>query len=82
MDLEDVRIDIRSGGISFDKRIELIKQYDEAYPSVHEDRYLEYYQMSKDEFYNNIDKWANKDLLEKCDGFWHNKEFLVSVLSQ
>lgn len=75
---QDVCIDIRSGEIDRDEGIRLIKQYDEVYPALFEDLYLDYYQMTKDEFYQNIDKWANKDILEKRDGYWKKKEFLLA----
>ena len=32
--------------------------------------YLDYYEMSREEFDHVIDKWANTDLFEKKDGIW------------
>lgn len=74
---QDVCIDIRSGKIDRAEGIRLVKQYDEVYPALYEGLYLDYYQMTKEEFYQNIDKWANKDILEKRDGFWKKKKFLL-----
>lgn len=76
---QDVCIDIRSEEMNLEKGIDLIKQYDEEYPALYENLYLDYYQMSKEEFYNNIDRWANKELLEKRDGYWRKKDSLVKL---
>ena len=70
---QDVCIDIRSGKISREEGIKLIKQYDEAYPEQFEEQYLDYYQLTKQEFHDIIDKFANKDLLEKKNGRWVKK---------
>lgn len=79
---QDVCIDIRSGEMDLKRGIELIKQYDEEYPALYEERYLDYYQMNREEFYNNIDRWANKELLEKRDGYWKKKEFLLKLIEE
>ncbi len=76
---QDVCIDIRSGELSREAGIDLIKQYDEAYPEEYEERYLQYYNMTRDEFYAVIDKWANKELLEKRNGRW-TKKFDIAKL--
>ena len=67
---QDVCIDIRSGRISREEGLELINKYDEVYPEIYEEQYLDYYQMTKKEFYDVIDKFANKDLLIKKNGRW------------
>ncbi|MBR2526667.1 N-acetyl sugar amidotransferase [bacterium] len=74
---QDVCIDIRSGKITREEGIELINKYDETYPEQFEEQYLEYYQLTKQEFYDVIDKFANKDLLEKRNGRWVKKFKLV-----
>ena len=70
---QDVCIDIRTGDITKEEGLEKIKRYDEEYPAIYEDKYLEYYQMTREEFHEVIDKWANKDLLEKKNGVWVKK---------
>lgn len=71
---QDACIDIRSGTISRKKGVELIKKYDEEYPAQFEKEYLSYYNMTKKEWDDNIDKWANKELLFKdSDGLWKKK---------
>ena len=34
-------------------------------PEVFYDTYCDYYQMTKAEFFETLDKWVNKDLFEK-----------------
>jgi hypothetical protein len=56
-----------------DQALNLVKMYDNAYPHDLIEVYLDYYQMTKKEFDEVLDKYANKDLFEKIDGIWHPK---------
>jgi N-acetyl sugar amidotransferase len=67
---QDAGIEIRRGAMTRDQAINLVKLYDGHYPDEFIDTYLEYYQMSMDEFDAVIDQWANKDLFEKVNGRW------------
>ena len=71
--LQDAGIEIRRGALSRDQAINLVKLYDGIYPEDFIDVYLKYYNMSKTEFDNVLDKWANKDLFEKKDNIWTRK---------
>ena len=66
-------IEIRRGSMSRDQAKNLVKLYDNAYPSDLIDTYLSYYNMTRNEFDLIIDKYANKDLLIKIDGRWQPK---------
>ena len=71
---QDACIDIRLGSITREEGIKLVEKYDEAYPEMYEEQYLKYYNMTKNEWDDNIDKWANKELLFKDkDGMWKKK---------
>lgn len=70
---QDVDIDIRRGSMTREQAINLVKMYDNAYPHDLLETYLEYYGMTKEEFDAVLDKYANKDLFEKIDGFWEPK---------
>jgi N-acetyl sugar amidotransferase len=70
---QDAGIEIRRKAMTRDQALNLVKIYDNMYPTEHIDDYLEYYQMSKEEFDVVIDKWVNKDLFVKEDGFWNPK---------
>lgn len=62
--------DIRRGIITREKAINLVKKYDGIFPEQYLSNYLEYFEMTKDEFDAILDKWANKDLFVKKDGKW------------
>jgi N-acetyl sugar amidotransferase len=70
---QDAGIEIRRGAMTRDQAINLVKIYDGHFPEEFLDIYLEYYQMSIDEFNAVIDSWANKDLFDKIDGRWTPK---------
>ena len=56
-----------------DQALNLVKMYDNSYPHDLIDIYLDYYQMTKKEFDEVLDKYANTDLFEKIDGIWQPK---------
>ena len=70
---QDAGIEIRRGAMTREQALNLVKIYDNMYPSEHIDKYLDYYKMSKEEFDVVIDKWVNKDLFFKEDGIWNPK---------
>lgn len=70
---QDAGIEIRRGSMTREQALNLVKMYDNAYPHDLIDVYLDYYQMTKKEFDEVLDKYANKDLFEKIDGIWQPK---------
>lgn len=81
---QDAGIEIRRGSMTRDQALNLVKMYDNAYPSHLINTYLEYYKMTKSEFDGVLDKFANKDLFEKNKGYWEPKfvvgeKFTISV---
>jgi N-acetyl sugar amidotransferase len=67
---QDVGIDIRRGAMTRKQGMELVRIYDNQYPEPYIDQYLEYFDMTKDEFNATLDKLANKKLFQKIDGRW------------
>jgi N-acetyl sugar amidotransferase len=67
---QDAGIEIRRGSMTREQAIELVRLYDNHYPEEFIDQYLDYYQMSLEEFNAVLDKWANKELFNKVDGRW------------
>ena len=61
----DAAIDVRRGAMSRDQAVQLVQLYDDIYPQKHFEEYCDYYKISMNQFLENIDKWANKDLFEK-----------------
>ena len=70
---QDAGIEIRRGAMTREQGKNLVNLYDNQYPDKFESLYLDYYQMTKDEFQNVLDNHANKDLFEKKNGRWSPK---------
>lgn len=73
---QDAGIEIRRGAMTRDQALNLVLAFDNQYPYEFIDMYLEYYQMTKEEFDNVLDTYANKKLFKKVDGIWQ-PEFTV-----
>jgi hypothetical protein len=67
---QDASIEIRRGAMDREQALNLVKLYDGHYPEQFIQEYLDYYKMSKIEFDETLDRWANKELFEKIDGKW------------
>ena len=70
---QDAGIEIRRGSMTRDQALNLVKMYDNSYPYDMINTYLDYYSMSKSEFDDVLDRYANRDLFEKIDGIWTPK---------
>ena len=70
---QDACIEIRRGAMQRDQAINLVNLYDGEYPEQFIDTYLSYYNMNRKEFDRTLDKWANKDLFQKTNGYWEPK---------
>ncbi len=74
---QDASIEVRRGAMDRQQALNLVRIYDGHYPHEYLDTYLDYYQLSQAEFDKAIDKYANKDLFEKVEGYWKPR-FTVS----
>ena len=70
---QDAGIEIRRGSMTRHQAINLANLYDNQYPQEFIELYLDYYQMSRKEFDNIIDKWANKKIFKKVNKRWQPK---------
>ena len=70
---QDAGIEIRRGAMTRDQAINLVNLYDGGYPHDQIEMYLDYYEMTREEFDLVIDRWTNKELFEKKDGYWEPK---------
>jgi N-acetyl sugar amidotransferase len=70
---QDAGIEIRRGAMTRDQAVSLVSLYDNQYPEEFIETYLNYYQMSKEEFDLVLDKWVNPNLFEKINGRWMPK---------
>ena len=68
---QDASIEIRRGALDRNQAISLVEIYDGAFPEDFLAEYLEYFEMSEDEFLNVLDGYANKSILRKVSpGVW------------
>lgn len=67
---QDASIEIRRGAMDRAQAVNLVRIYDGQYPDEYLKTYLDYYQMTKAEFDAALDRWANRELFEKVDGYW------------
>ena len=74
---QDASIEIRRGAMDRNQGLNLVRMYDGNFPHENLDLYLDYYEMNKSEFDDVLDKWANKELFEKKDGYWRPKFIIV-----
>jgi len=70
---QDAGIEIRRGAMTRDQAINLVNLYDGGYPHDQIEMYLDYYEMTREDFNLVIDRWTNKELFEKKDGYWEPK---------
>jgi N-acetyl sugar amidotransferase len=74
--VQDAGIEIRRGAMTRDQAVELVRVYDNHLPEDFVDQYLDYFEMTLEEFNSVLDKFANKDLFMKENGQWQPK-FIV-----
>ncbi len=67
---QDVGIDIRRGALAREQGIQLAQMYDNHFPEEYLEDYLSYYQITEDEFFVTLDKFANKSLFKKEGKIW------------
>ena len=70
---QDAGIEIRRKAMTREQGLNLVKLYDNHFPEEFFEEYLEYFQMSKNQFMKVIDFWANKKLFKKIKGQWMPK---------
>lgn len=67
---QDASIEVRRGAMDRSQALNLVRLYDGHYPEEFLSIYLDYYQITKEDFDAVLDRWANKDLFQKVDGRW------------
>ena len=67
---QDACIEIRRGAMDREQAVNLVRLYDGHYPEEFVGEYLEYYDMTKSEFEEVLDRYANRKLFEKVGGRW------------
>lgn len=67
---QDACIDIRRGALTRKQALALVKKYDGEYPEPYIFEYLEYFDMTIEEFEATLDLHANTELFEKKNRRW------------
>jgi N-acetyl sugar amidotransferase len=67
---QDACIEIRRGAMDRDQALQLVRLYDGQFPQDFLQIYLDYYKMSREQFDAVLDRWVNRQLFEKADGYW------------
>tara|TARA_B100000900_G_scaffold97411_1_gene80475 strand:- start:29015 stop:30124 length:1110 start_codon:yes stop_codon:yes gene_type:complete len=67
---QDANIEIRRGAMNRDQAKNLANLYDNSFPHEYLNQYLDYYQMSKKEFFKVLDSWTNKNLFSSKKYVW------------
>ena len=70
----DASQEIRHGHINIEEGKSLIKQFDGEYPKKYLNEFLEYVNLSKDEFDDLCDSFRNKNVWEKKSNRWELKK--------
>ncbi len=71
---QDAGIEIRRGALGRDQGINLIKLYDGIFPEKNLEFFLNYFRMNENSFFEVIDSFANKEILEKSNKGWVLKQ--------
>lgn len=53
--------------------IELVKKYDGIFPQKYLQDYLDYFEMTEEEFWKVVDSFRSPDIWEKVNGEWKLK---------
>jgi len=72
----DAAHEIREHRITREQGVELVKKYDGEFPKKYFKEFLEYVNMTEDEFWEVVEKFRNKDIWEKVGGEWKLKTTL------
>jgi hypothetical protein len=67
---QDVGIDIRRGAMTRKQGVALVRRFDREDPEQFRPLYLDYFEMTSDEFDACIDRHVNKALFAKSNGRW------------
>lgn len=67
----DTAHEIRDGKIDRDEGIALVKRYDGEFPKKYYKDFIEYCEISDDEFNNIIDSWRSDHIWKFVNGTWH-----------
>lgn len=74
---QDASIEIRRGAMDRSQAVNLVRLYDGQYPYDYLETYLSYYQMTRERFDAALDRWVNRELFQKVNGYWQPQFTLI-----
>ena len=69
----NIALEDRDGCVDREEGIALVKKYDEEFPSKFYKEFLEYVDITEDEFNQTVDNFRSPHLWEKIDNQWKLK---------
>ena len=69
----DAAQEIRNGKITREEGVQLVRRYDQEFPSRYFQEFLEYISISEGEFHSTVDTFRSPHLWERRDGQWRLK---------
>ena len=76
----DVCIEIRAGRMTREEGVKLAQELDGTFPEKYLPDFLNYFEMTKEEFWRTVNKFAHKELLEKKDNRWKLKDAAAEAM--
>ncbi len=70
---QDACIEVRRGAMDRDQAVELVRIYDGLYPEEYEAMYLDYFELTAQEFHSILNKWTNPDLFDVSENIRSGK---------
>jgi len=78
----DCNLAIKGGRMSREEAVEIVKKKDGTFPQSFLSYYLEYFDMTEDEFWAVIDSFANTEILKKVEWRWKLKPDILRGLEK
>jgi hypothetical protein len=72
----DAAQEIRNNKITREEGINLVKKFDDEFPKTYFKIFLDYIDISEDEFFKKIDELRSSHLWEKKDNEWHLRQLI------
>ena len=69
----DAAHEVRDGHITREEAAALVKRYDGEFPKKYYQEFLEYLDITEDEFWETVDRWRAPHIWEKKSNDWHLK---------
>jgi hypothetical protein len=76
---DNINEEIRYGRITREDGIRIVEQFDGKCPDIFIEKFCDYIEITRNEFWNVVDKYVNKELFDKVSEGVYNPKFKVGV---